>query len=284
MLVLQNTFVLSAAEAANADACLIGWHQLVTPTNVVADSSNADFPASNLGNPATNLFWKAAAPNSPPDSPPLPQYVTTTLNFTSPVDYVGIAGHNFGSSVIPVTIEGSDGSFSGSPPALTWTVLVQETLLPDDAPAVFRFTPVTLQKIRVKLVPPGATIPSMAVLRIGKLLVMERGLYDGHTPIVHGRKSKVLSGRSESGEFLGRVVLQESVETKARFTLLSPAWYRANFHPFILNSKTNPFFFLWRPATYPYEVGYAWMTNDPMPVNDPPSKLIGIELEMSGVV
>jgi hypothetical protein len=283
MLVLSNTYVLSPAVALTADNALIGWHQLVTTANVVADFSDPDFPVTNLANPATNLFWRAAAPNSPPDSPPYTLlHLTVTLNYAGDVDYVGIAGHNFGSAQIPMTIEGTTGATSGSPPEIVWFDLVQQTLLADDAAAIFRFTPQPLAQVRVKLAAGGAAIPFLAVLRVGKLLVMERGIYDNHTPITDGRRAKVVSGRSESGKFLGRVVIQESIETRARFTLLTPAWYRANMRPFILDSKSNPFFFAWRPATYPYETGYAWMINDPMPTNEPPAKLIGIELEMSG--
>jgi hypothetical protein len=163
-----------------------------------------------------------------------------------------------------------------------WTRLVQDVILPDDGPALFRFVPQTLSQIRIRL-QDGNAPAQIAVVYCGLLLVMERGLYDGHTPLTYARKVEVTNGRSERGQFLGRIVTGESLASAAAFTLLTPAWFRASMDPFLIAAKERPFFFAWRPQTYPREVGYAWLVNDPVPVNTPPSKLISIELQMGGL-
>jgi hypothetical protein len=236
---------------------------------VVADTENADFPASNLANPATHLVWLAS-----PDSPAADEYLTVTTSYADDLDYVGIARHNLGSANIPVSIEG----FAGS-----WEEIVEETILPDDGPALFRFDPAVYSQVRVRL-QPGDAAATIAVLYVGKLLVMERRIYVGHTPLDHARKTRVVNARSESGNYLGSIVLSQFAESSAAFQLINPAWYRANLDPFLTQGKGTTFFFAWRPTSYPHEVGYAWLTNDPMPKPVTPSHLIEVELQMGGIV
>jgi hypothetical protein len=274
MIVISNNLVLSPLAVPGPDNAVIGWHNIVTAGTIAATSTLTGFPAANMANPATFLRWKAAAFNSPPDSPPVDEHVTITTGTVEPIDYVAIAGHNLGSSQTPVSIEGL---ISGN-----WEQIVQDVILPDDGPALFRFVPQTLSQIRIRL-QDGNAPAQIAVVYCGLLLVMERGLYDGHTPLTYARRVEVTNGRSERGQFLGRIVTGESLASAAAFTLLTPAWFRSSMDPFLIAAKERPFFFAWRPQTYPREVGYAWLTNDPMPVNTPPSKLIAIELQMGGL-
>ena len=53
--------------------------------------------------------------------------------------------------------------------------------------------------------------------------------------------------------------------------------------PFIVASKEVPFFFAWRPASYPRETGFAWMTNNPKPSNQRSNGMMQISLSMGGV-
>jgi hypothetical protein len=104
-------------------------------------------------------------------------------------------------------------------------------LLPNDGPALFRFAPQGVANLRVRL-QPGAAAPTAAVIYAGKLLVLQRRIYVGHIPINYGRVTKVVNGRSESGAFLGRIVLGEMTQTKVDLQNLLPLWYRANMEPF----------------------------------------------------
>jgi hypothetical protein len=45
----------------------------------------------------------------------------------------------------------------------------------------------------------------------------------------------------------------------------------------------EPFFFAWSPLTYPDEVGYAWVTNDPQPQINEPTGEIDISLQLGAV-
>jgi hypothetical protein len=272
--VVSPGFVVSpGADGLNANSPIIGYRNWVSGGNVAATTAAAGSPASNLGNPSTYLKWRAASPVGD-------QYLTVTLDTADDIDYVAVAGHDFGSGQMPVSIEG----FTGSPAA--WVELIPPVLLPNDGPVIFRFTPQPLAAIRVRIQPSAVVPPvsaSAAVLYVGKLLVLQRRIYVGHTPMPYGRKLTVANHRSIAGAFLGRIVLSEKTTTAIDLQNLSPAWYRAHFEPFVIAAKESPFFFGWRPGSYPYEVGFAWLANDPQPKNQSPNGLMQVSLTLEGI-
>lgn len=270
-IVISSALVLAdVADGLSLDHPVIGYHTVVTSSTIVADTEDANHPASNLANPATHLEWWAADSTE--------QYLTITTNYIDEIDYVAVARHNWASGEIPVSIGYFD---TNSPPV--WIELVEEVMLSDDGPAIFRFTPQSRAIVKIRL-GSGSSDARAAVIYVGKLLVLERRIYVGHTPMPHARRVTVANGRSESGNFLGRIVLGEGRETTVPLSLISPAWYRTYMDPFLALSDETPFFFAWRPETYAAEVGYGWLTEDPMPVPTGPSNLIAFDLKVSGVV
>lgn len=251
------------------DHPIIGWKNLATAAS--ASTADANFPASNMLNPATHLKWQAAAASS-----------SIVLAFTVPlqdVDYIAIARHNLGSTAVPITITYQD---NASPPN-NFTLFSNVTLT-DDGPALFRFATISnMAVISIGLNSP-TTIPFIGVVYVGKLLVMPRKLYQGLTPINYGRTAKVTNGKSEAGQFLGRIVMQRFVQDAVPFSLIDPAYYLARIDPFLSLSKEQPFFIAYRPQSHPESVGYCHMTNDPMPVNEAPHGLIAMQMEMTGII
>lgn len=270
MLVISSSLVLAATSGDQSNNPVIGWHNLVATDNLTAGTEADGYPVTNLANPITapGARWKA--------NDTTPQAVSVAIDTIEPVDYIAIARHNLGSAGIPVTVEGSvnDGA--------DWFELVGETLLADDAPVIFRYEAQSLTNIRLAL-GTGSAPAEIAVMYVGKLLVLQRRIYVGHVPIVFGRSASIVNGRSESGEFLGRIVTSEQLSTGVNLQNITPGWYRAEMDPFIVASKAAPFFFAWRPADYPLEVGFAWMTNDPQPQNQRANGMMQIQLEMAGI-
>lgn len=278
VVVSPNLVITPGVDGLNADNPIIGYQTLVTSGAIAATSEEAESPATNLANPSTYLKWRADL-----GSPVEDQYLTVTLDTADDIDYVGIAGHNFGTGQMPVSVEALDET--ASPPE--WVELIPDTLLPNDGPVIFRFTPQPLPAIRVRIQPSQAAVPASpfaAVLYVGKLLILQRRIYVGHTPQPYGRKLTVANHRSIAGGFLGRIILSEKTATAIDLQNLTPAWYRANFEPFLVAAKEIPFFFGWRPGTYPYEVGFAWLTNDPQPKNQLPNGLMQVSLDLEGIV
>lgn len=275
-IIISSAVVLSDLNT-DPDLPLIGYDNVVTTSNIAATSAATGSPPSNLANPATHLKWIAGNTDSP-------QYLTITLDGLTEIGYVAAAGHNWGSSGATVSIEQQT---DNSP---EWEEVAGTELIPaDDTPLIWWITPSLYPNaLRIKIVvvdeSPGIE-PEAAVVYAGVPLRLERKLYADHTPISQARRLDVSNGRSESGEFLGRVVKGEWRETTASFRLFTPAWYRENMPDFLDAAKTKPFFFAWRPNTYPLEVGYCFLMDDPMPKPvHGDGNLIAFELKLGGVV
>ena len=270
MLVVSASLVLSEPEASlDADCPLILWRNIVTASTIVATSEQASYPASNLANEATHLEWRSAAGGE--------QHLVVTTNTVDEIDAVGIAKHNFGSEEIAVEI----GYFDDDD---DWVSLVAETMTADDGPLLFRFTPQSINVLRIRLVAGNSSLARAAVVYVDKLLTVERRIYVGHTPLPHGRRVNVVSGVSESGNILGAIVTGEWRASSIPLQLISPDFYRAHMDAFLASAvRRVPFFVAWRPDSYPIEVGYCRLTADPMPVPTSPSNRIAFSLEVSGI-
>jgi hypothetical protein len=280
VIISSSLTVVAGVDGLNTNSPIIGYQNLVTTTNIAATTEDADFPVVNLANPATHLRWKSGA-----GSPSSDEYITITLNTVEQVDYLGIAVHNFGTSSAPVSVEGTTEAPGGSPDP--WFELITPRLLSDDGPVIFRFDPQFLHSIRLRIQPSQAATPVtpyLAIMYVGELLVLQRRIYVGHTPIKFGRHLNVANHRSISGNFLGRIVLGEKVSTTIALKNLTPSWYRSHMDPFLVEAKEIPFFFAWRPGTYSTEVGYVWLTDDPEPANQLSNGMMQVSLNVEGVV
>lgn len=274
MIVISQSLVLAQRGLEGANNPVIGWEQLATIANTVADSETVNNPVRNVCNPATNLKWVSGSTAT--------QYITITTSRVDPVDYVALAEHNLGSTSCLVSVEGYAELDDLDAPI--WEELIGPVALVNDQPLVLRFEPRSLIGVRVKLVPDGVA-PSIAVLHVGKLLVLPREIYGGHTPITLGKRTQVSSGRTSRGKYLGRITLQQSVSTSASLEHLPKGWYRTRFAPFAEYANADgTFFFAWRPQEFPAEVGYCWTTSDIVPTNSQPEGFMTVDIAMSGIV
>lgn len=269
MIVISSSVVLPSSAAAAIDARnpRICWHNLVTPESVSADEEADGEPAVNIANPATYLRWRGTSTNQ--------QSVQVTLASAKEVNYFAIAKHNLGSSGATIAFQSStDGS--------TWSNVTAPAVLNSDYVVIHEFDTVFAQYYRL-LITPGSEPPSIAVLYIGETLVLQRRIYVGHTPLPFGRKTAVSNGRSESGEFLGRVVRRQFLETSVDLQNITPSWYRQYFEPFAKAATTRPFFWSWRPASYPDECGYAWLADDTKMSNQRSNGYVQCSFNMQGI-
>jgi Concanavalin A-like lectin/glucanases superfamily len=159
------------------------------------------------------------------------------------------------------------------------------SMITDNKPILFRWTPgVPMGFINLRIRPETAA-PEIAVVYAGELLVLERSITigRGHVPITYGRRTNIVNGMSETGNFLGRIVLCEYRESKAEFEWFTPAFYRSDIDAFLDFAQEAPFFWVWNPEEYPEEVGYVWLTNNAEPETDPVTRRIALTLEMRGI-
>ncbi len=158
--------------------------------------------------------------------------------------------------------------------------------LTDDDPVIFRFTPQLVVSLTISLAVGDSGIPpEAAVIYVGELLVLERSIKIGanHVPVTYGRRTKLINGMSESGNFLGRIATGEYRQSKAEFEWFTSAFYRSDIDAFLEAAQERPFFWAWSPEEYPAETGYVWLMNDAEPEVDPTTRRIALTLEMRGV-
>ena len=248
---------------------IFAWDNLVDIENVEADTADADYPVTNLANPSTNLRWQAADTSD--------QALTVTLSTMQAVDCLCVGRHNFGSGRIPVSVDGLTAE-----PGADWANLVPEYLPADDTPMILRYAAANLIGVRLNL-QPDTVEPRAAVLNVSKLLVVPHGVAPGHTPIVDGRDVELLTGRAQSGDHLGSIVVGEALSTSASFPDLDGDWYRENMRPFIkAANEGRAFFFGWSPTRRPTEVGYCTVQGPVRPVINQDTGQMDVAIAMGG--
>lgn len=122
----------------------------------------------------------------------------------------------------------------------------------------------------------------LAVLMAGQRTTMQRNIYVGHTPITYGRTTEITSNRSESGQFLGRVVRRRSLGTSITMSNLTPTFYRNTLDPVLRAMEEQPAFWSWRPeAAFDNEVAYAWASGDAQVVNQRPNGMMQVSFDLN---
>ena len=267
MIVISQNLVLSQLGTVKPNAPRIGYRTIATFDNITATYEEDIHPATEMTNVATNLWWRSTSTED--------QYITVVAEGTERVDYIGLANHNFGSAGIAYRVQTSlDGS--------DWTDVTSPRIPESDEPIMHLFEEQFNSFYRIFL-EPSDTPPRLAVFYIGKLLSIQRNIYVGHTPITMARDTSFLGNLSENGQFLGRVITSEFLSNAVELKNLTPSWYRTNFEPFAQQARYRPFFFAWRPQSYPREVGYVWAVDNIVPTNQRPNGMMQVSFKVQGI-
>lgn len=274
MIIISSSLVLTAtpSEILELNNPLIGYRTISTVASITASSETSEGPAVNLANPATHLYWQASDETD--------QTIEISNPDLSEIDYVGIARHNGRSAFSTIWIEGYTDVDGEEEPI--WEVLIDEHIPGTGCPLIYRFEKAIYQGIRIHF-DNNTVAPRAAVIFCGELLIMQRRLFVGHSPLPLNRQTAILTGVSESGNYLGRVVTNETRQSVASFQNITQGWYRQNIEPFAEVAMDRPFFWAWRPQDYPLEVGFAWLTQDIQPSNQLPNGMMQFELHIRGI-
>lgn len=264
---------IAGIEDANLDNPVIGINNQVTASNITGvTSQDPNFPASNMGNPSTALVWKSLIiAGSGQVVCQIPLSNPTTVN------YLGVAKHNFGSDQSLIYIQQF---VSGA-----WISIFAGVVVPNDGPVIFRWDGCNPAATDIRLIVINNTLLSTAaVVYIGSLTMLPRRIYVGHTPITMGRATNVVNGMSESGNFLGRLILGEARGTSFSQKNVNASNMRTIIDPFVKLAQSIPFFFAWRPLSYPFEVGYCWLNGDVKPSNQLANGMMQCDFNVTGIV
>lgn len=184
---------------------------------------------------------------------------TFQTSSASKMNYIAIGAHNLGTKGSEVLVETSP-TVAG-----TWTARGSATPT-DNKPIFFLFDDVdTVADVRVTIT--GGTDREVGVIYAGEVLIMQRAIYGGHSPIVLSSVTDYQSAISDSGQFLGRTITRKGQRSSFSWSNLTPDWYREKFQPFVNSAKSNPFFIKWRPDKFSDEVAFGFTTGDIKPTN-----------------
>src|SRR5690625_2944541 len=235
---LSDALVLSSSTAVPLTHARIGYRSILRPDNVTASSAHPDHPAANAATVNTYQFWQPAS---------LPATLTVDAGEAVEVDYLGIARH---------TLHGCAVSLQSSEDGSAWVTRID--IAPENKALMLLIEPTVARYWRLRI--EGSGTPEVGVVFIGKALAMQRMIYGGHSPITLSRQTTIRPSKSDTGQFLGRTVIRRGVQTSASWRHLTADWYRQHFDPFVeyATQQQGPFFFAWRPESFPQEVAYVW--------------------------
>lgn len=224
----------------------IGYQDLIKEGSVTADFEEPDYPASNLLNESSGNYWLSTDDSTT-------QYVEFSVN-VSTVNYFGIAGHNLAGAQLKLQRR-DDG-------ADPWEDVTDPVIQGDNNAIMWMFEKVLTSAFwRLEIVPVSGIFPRIGVSYLGEYLTLQRRVYVGHEPTTYAVTSNVISNMSESGQFLGRVVRNQELDMRLSQQNVGPAFWRQYIEPFARSAVTRPFFLAWRPAEYPLEIAFGWVTD-----------------------
>ena len=198
------------------------------------------------------------------------------LSTSATVNYIAIGAHNIGSHDDGTVVTISYATTIGG--ALTSI----DSVTPSDNSALFfSFDSITMAEIAITT---NATTSGLeiGVVYAGESLQMQQPIYGGVDPIDLASVTKYQSAMSDSGQFLGRNVIRQGLESTLKWQHLDDLWIRNTFKPFMQSAKTLPFFIKWRPDYYDSAV-FGYTTSDIKPANmGGGSRLMTVSVDMRG--
>lgn len=182
--------------------------------------------------------------------------ITYLLPVALPLDSAGIAAHDLAGKNLKVEYSETEfGSFT----------TVHDSIIETDA-AIFLLREDALTVARARFTVTGGDA-EIGVVYAGLSLQMPRPIYGGHRPINLSAKTKYDNNTSDDGNFLGRNIVSQGLETGYSWKYLDDIWIREYFTPFRIAAQRVPFFISWRPADYPAEAAFGWTDADIAPEN-----------------
>lgn len=244
----------------------ICYDNLLTQAGASATATDDNAGATKVLIPNTFERWR---PGSGVES------ITIELGQNEDVDYIAIGAHNLGTKGVDVEILTSDTTGGG----FTSRLSVSPT---DDRPILLLLDPeIDVRRIKVEIT--NGTDREIGVISAGIALQMERPLYGGHSPVNLSSRTDYQNSVSDTGQWLGRTITRDGLQTNYQWNNLSDDWYREYFEPFVQAAKSLPFFIAWRPDLYPDEVAYCWTTSDIKPTNrGGGTKLMNVGISVRG--
>lgn len=238
-------------------------HARILHNNLFATATASPTDAQAVTIPNTFERWRPTGGT---------QTLTLTRSSATTIDAIGIGASVFNGATVQIQV---------SPTASAGFTTV-ETVTPfdDRALLVLLTSPITAQRVRIILT--GGSDREIGVIYAGIALQMERPLFGGHSPINLSARTSYQNNVSDSGNFLGRSIVREGLETELSWKYISNGWFRNDFQPFVISAKKEPFFIAWRPNFAANDVAFAYTQDDIRPTYSGIRDLIEVSINIRG--
>lgn len=239
---------------------LIGWHSVFLPANV---TSSGGINESSVWSPDTYTYWESDI-----FDPTSFTHSLTIATAGASVDYIGVVGHNLGRLGATYSVDGSDNG-------TTWTNFVTARIMATNDPFLDYFNTKTYAFYLLNFsVPPGAPVTPVTIahVKIGRILMLERPVWQGETPGGMDVRVDKIGSKSYSGKHLGSSLVSQgegfSITQKnntvsfVRSAALQNFFKHSHRLEKLANGPTESFFYAWRPTTHSTEIQYCGVVSD----------------------
>ena len=225
-------------ESQYTNGCIIAYNNLIASSD---DTTPADASPKAVI-PNTFERWRPANGTSTE---------RFNLSAVSDVTCIGIAAHNLSGQEINIQYSTTNGG------GLTTLTTIRPT---SNDPILLVFDAQSMAEVALNATWAGDR--EIGYIFAGNYLQMPIPIYGGHKPVKLSPDTEYKTNISNTGQFLGRTILRQGVETDYSFRYLKPSFVRGEFTDFVNFAKTMPFFIQWRPDLYPDEVAFGYTTDD----------------------
>jgi len=153
----------------------------------------------------------------------------------------------------------------------------------DESPIFIMFEAGEVETVAITYTKTEPFSIEIGIVNVGKTVFLPRNIYVGHTPIKYGRQPSTLVSMSDNMNFLGHVNTGTTLSSSVSMSNIPPDFYRKYIYTsFQIPAETNPFFWAWRPQSYPKEVGFCWLSGRFDVSNESPNGFMSIGFSMAG--
>lgn len=271
--VISSSMVLADSQFPFNHARL-GIENLLEDAVLTATNQTADFYVENVATGTTYDYWKPGLVNST---------LTAQFDGFKEIDYLGIAAHNLGQSLISFQLQHYiDGGWQDTTEAYEPSNF--NALATGESSIMLFFNPVFTDRIRIVFSGTlSSQIFSIGIIYAGKAFAFERPFYQGHRPLNLNRTTALVQHITEQGYDVARYVRRKGASTDITINNQTPAFMRSRVAPLIAQRRTKGFFFAWRPDSLPDDVGFCWTRENINPTNNGRRDLMDLSFRVEAI-
>jgi hypothetical protein len=263
---LYTSFSGSSTPSLNPDSPRIGIQNITSISNI----------NSSVGELPTNPSWLTSTPSTAERW----KQESRTFHFWSAdtneeiIDYVGIAAHR---GLVGRSIEISVDFGAGN------VTVYGPVIVTDSSPILALFEPAAASGVTIFISSIESFELEIGIINVGLTVALPRNIYVDHTPITMGRRPSKLISNSDNGQFLGQIATKNTLHSSVSMANIQPDYFRSEIFPkFIVPAETLPFFWAWRPKSYPLEYGLCWTQDGVNVTNSLANGFMQMDFTMTG--